>query len=218
MSTSASSERTNAEQEKALRHSIVVREGLKATAYATPAIALGVYAANRWWPLYRGLTPQFKMFTVVAGLTAVFFTATDRIAMWVEREAGFRYSVSNKQEASAAGVDLGTDGPPFTTRPGSITDKLAHWVVDARYHIIGYGWAAVVGSTIAYTWRRRDITLTQKLINARLLGQTAALSGVALIAGLTANVTAPPAPVDAYFERVVSAGASTAPVSTGKHA
>jgi hypothetical protein len=127
---------------------------------------------------------------------AVFFTVTDRVAMRVEREMGLRYSASLASESLAI---------PALAPPASLTERAVKFFVENRYAIIGYGWAGVVGGSLLYTWKRRDIPLTQKLINARLLSQTMALLGMGLIAALTANVAAPPK-VDAYFDRILQEG------------
>jgi hypothetical protein len=60
---------TVTEEEKAARHAIVVREGLTATAVGLPFTLAGAWGLNRWLPLYRHLTPQFKLFTLLAANT-----------------------------------------------------------------------------------------------------------------------------------------------------
>ncbi|RKO93804.1 hypothetical protein BDK51DRAFT_35419 [Blyttiomyces helicus] len=163
-------------EEKEARNSYVLREGVKATLIAVPFIAAGHFAATKYVSLYRGLTPQFKLFITMMVPTGVFFTATDGAAIRADRAIAARFSVTR---AEVAPIKVQA---PFSWSLASIRDV----IIDHKYPIIGYGWTAAVAATLLYNYRRGDISRSQKIINARMVAQSFALIGMGSIAAAQA--------------------------------
>ena len=65
-------------------------------------------------------------------------------------------------------------------------DGIRHAFLKNKYLIVGGVWVSVVVGTLVWNFGRRDISRSQKLINARMTGQAAALLGVVAFGGVNA--------------------------------
>ncbi|KAI8612956.1 hypothetical protein BC830DRAFT_1170650 [Chytriomyces sp. MP71] len=188
-------------EEKDRIHHKVLLEGAKMGILATTAAVAASFAANRYSAAYRRLTLPFKVSLVIAASTAGFFTATDVAAMEADRQFAQKFSVSKEDELGALG----------SLRPFASVGKDLDWAqmkavaFKNKYTLLGYGYVGIVGSTLAYNFTRRDIFLTQKFVNARLVGQFSAIGAVLLIGAAASSGYKKEDPtLDAYYERVVN--------------
>ncbi|KAI9326511.1 hypothetical protein BDR26DRAFT_941202 [Obelidium mucronatum] len=181
-------------QEKDEIHSKVLVEGAKMGMVTTAGAIAASLAAQRYSPVYRRLTLPFRISLVLAASTAGFFTETDRAAMRADREFAQKFSISRSNEVNAEFESVGKSWNLDTVRQVAYKN---------RFTLLAYTYAGIVGTTLAYNFSRTDIFLSQKFINARLVGQFGAVAGIALI-GAAAVGNKPEVKVDAYYERIVS--------------
>ncbi|KAI8612957.1 hypothetical protein BC830DRAFT_1134502, partial [Chytriomyces sp. MP71] len=162
------------------------------------------FAANRFIPAYRSLRFPFKLSLVIAASTAGFFTATDRATMYADREFSQKFSITKEDEVAAFSHAEGEEA--LGMRKWDM-DEVKEFTFKNRYSLLGYGYVGIVGSTLAYNFTRRDIFMTQKFVNARIIGQFAGIAGILLIGaasamgehGANSQVLADP-----YYDRIVN--------------
>ncbi|KAJ3203139.1 hypothetical protein HDU82_006819 [Entophlyctis luteolus] len=189
-------------EEKDNIHNFVLLEGAKTAIVCAAGATTASFVAQRYSTLYRGLSLPFKVFLVMGATTAGFFTETDRAAWQADREFMKNFSVSQGAEIdgnSALPVSQGWDAT-----------RIKDFAIKNKYSLLGYSYAAIVGTTLAYNFTRRDIFMTQKSIHRTYLSLTrfgtgAAVGGVLLI-GLLAGTEGGQRKetVDPYYERIVN--------------
>ncbi|KAJ3007748.1 UNVERIFIED_CONTAM: hypothetical protein HDU68_003359 [Siphonaria sp. JEL0065] len=140
---------------------------------------------------------------VLAATTAGFFTETDRAALRADREFSQKFSISRSNES-------GFDTPDTLSEAKSWDMQTVKQVAyKNRFTLLSYAYVGIVGCTLAYNFSRKDIFMTQKFVNARLVGQFSAVAGILLI-GAAAVGNKPETKVDAYYERIVNGDSKSA--------
>ena len=124
----------------------------------------------------------------MSAVTGSFFTVTDIEAMKADREFAQKFSITQPEAIHAPSIQF---------------NSWREWVLEHRYKIVGFTWLTVAAGTLLYQWKRKDISSSQKIINARLSSQALALIGFGAIAGVSAGVVVEPKP-DPHFESVIS--------------
>jgi hypothetical protein len=74
---------------------------------------------------------------------------------------------------------------------------------DHQFTVIGYTWLGLVGLSLAYNFSRPQITMAQKMINARLVAQSGAMLGIVAVAALQVKQDKRAPVKDLYFERAI---------------
>lgn len=138
-------------------HDYVMWEGAKAGVVGGVLSTAASFYAQKTFPFYRGIKFPFKALLVVASITGSFFTVADISITKAERNLAERKLIER--------------GGILPQQPPETPKSLKHWVLDNKYHIVGFGWLAVAGGTLLYQWKRGDVTRSQKIINARLSSQ-----------------------------------------------
>ncbi|KAJ3284718.1 hypothetical protein HDU79_007929 [Rhizoclosmatium sp. JEL0117] len=186
-------------EEKDKIHNKVLLEGAKMGILTSAGALVASFGAYRFIPAYRRLTLPFRISLVLAATTAGFFTETDRAAMKADREFAQKFSLSREDELS-----LVSSRPTlFGANSEWDAERIKQFAFKNRFTLLTYGYVGVVGTTLAYNFSRTDIFLSQKFINARLVGQFSAVAGILLI-GAAAVGNKPEKVVDPYYERVVN--------------
>ncbi|KAJ3099709.1 hypothetical protein HK100_004846, partial [Physocladia obscura] len=194
-------------EEKDNIHNKVLLEGAK-MGLATTTLALAAsFAGQKYSPAYRRLTLPIKISLLIAASTAGFFTQTDRAMMHADRNFAKQFSLTTSEEVDA--VLKGSPTSPIDAEKKWDLRKVKEVAFANRYEILGYGYVGVVGSTLAYNFTRRDIFMTQKFVNARLVGQFAAIAGIVMIGAMAAS-SPTEEKKDAYYERIVNGDSQTA--------
>ncbi|KAI8846358.1 hypothetical protein BC829DRAFT_370497 [Chytridium lagenaria] len=181
------------EMEKDAIHRRVIWDGVKMAGVFTGLSGGASLLAQRYWPLYRAQKLPFKLFIVLAFGTGAFFTEADRSAMRADREFAMKFSVSREGELSR----------PQETMSRLSTDEVMKAIVRNRYEVVAYTWLGTLAGTLAWNFQRRDIAMAQKLINARMTGQVAAIAGFIAAASL-ASAMPKEVVVDPYYERIIN--------------
>ncbi|KAJ3219094.1 hypothetical protein HDU67_002750 [Dinochytrium kinnereticum] len=166
------------EQEKDAIHRRVIMDGMKMAGIFTAGSGGLSLLAQRYIPLYRSQKLPFKLFIVMAFGTGAFFTEADRSAMRADREFAMRFSVTREG-------DLSQPAPTMTRLTG---DELLKAAVRNRFEVVGYTWLGTFAGTLFWNFQRADIAMAQKLINARMTAQVAAILGFAAAGTLAAMV------------------------------
>ncbi|KAI9326512.1 hypothetical protein BDR26DRAFT_941203 [Obelidium mucronatum] len=186
-------------EEKDKIHNKVLLEGAKMGILTSAGAVVTSLAAYRFIPAYRRLTLPFRISLVLAATTAGFFTETDRAAMRADREFAKKFSLSREDE-----LQLVSARPTlFGSNSDWDFERMKQVAYKNRFTLLAYTYAGVVGSTLAYNFARTDIFLSQKFINARLVGQFGAVAGIVLI-GAAAVGNKPEETIDPYYERIVN--------------
>ncbi|KAI9207965.1 uncharacterized protein BJ171DRAFT_472278 [Polychytrium aggregatum] len=181
----------------------VIRESIPYGA-ATTVAALGLSAvAQKRWPFYQRLTLPIKVSVILGSTIIGFFTASDIVAMKIDREFAQQFSVVRESEVE---TDASQGQINFTTAEG-----WKNAFVRFRYSAVAGLWATSMAVALGYNFRRTDITHAQKVINARMTAQLLALAGVMGVAGVSAMVDIKPmVKIDPYYERIVAGGSKPA--------
>ncbi|KAJ3030737.1 UNVERIFIED_CONTAM: hypothetical protein HDU68_007948 [Siphonaria sp. JEL0065] len=181
-------------EEKDAIHAKVLVEGAKMGMVTTFGAVAASLAAQRYSAAYRRLTLPFRISLVLAASTAGFFTETDRAAMRADREFAQKFSISQSHEVVIPAEETARNWDLETVKQVAFKN---------RFSILSYAYVGIVGSTLAYNFSRHDIFMTQKFVNARLVGQFSAVAGILLI-GAAAVGNKPEVKVDPYYERIVN--------------
>lgn len=123
---------------------------------------------------YNRIPIAYKVLVPVLITTAAFFTRSEFAVAEAQRAFLLKYALNGETLASQefVGINAYKRFSMFTS------EGFKSFLMDNRYRIVGGMWAATVMGTLAYNFSRRDISFSQKLINARMTGQSAALAGV----------------------------------------
>ncbi|KAJ3339321.1 hypothetical protein HDU91_001038 [Kappamyces sp. JEL0680] len=155
---------------------------------------LGVAAhflLTRTWPRYARHSLPWKLLAMMMIPTAAFFTTTDVAAMELDREFAQQFSITPRLPSEQS------QGYEWNMR-GAVD-----YFRDNQYKVIGYGWLSLVGLSLAYNFTQKHITLSQKLINARLVAQSGAMAGIVAVAALHIQKDRRLQERDLHFERVI---------------
>ncbi|EGF82099.1 hypothetical protein BATDEDRAFT_36706 [Batrachochytrium dendrobatidis JAM81] len=183
------------------QHNWVLMQGAKSSVLWGSLGGIAHMLAQRTLQPYQRLSLPFKSFLLIAVPMAAFFTTTDRAAMEADRIRAQRYSITREDELNVREVSPITD-------TSSTNDKLKHYLVQNKYSVLGYTWLGVVGLSLAYNFTRPNTAMSQKLINSRMVAQSAVLLGFAGLAALSTTAT-PTVTVDPHYERIMHQEQST---------
>ncbi|KAI8925261.1 hypothetical protein BC831DRAFT_461682 [Entophlyctis helioformis] len=188
------------QQLKDERHNYVLVEGTKSALMFGAAGVFGHLLAQRTWPLYQRQSLPFKSFLLICIPMAAFFTTTDKAAMAADRQYAQRFSITSADELEVKEL------VPAAASDSAL-DRAKSFVWATRFALLGYGWLGAVGL---------EISLPQKLINSRMVAQSAALAGFAGLAVPDNDPASTPAVrIDPYFQRVVEGTAGPSLNSNG---
>ncbi len=205
-------ERLRAHKEReALKEEIntyVINEGIKTAAAWGSGAAISLALHNKIGPANmvsfynRRISLPYKVMLVAVVTTAAFFTRTDIAAMEADRAFALRYAVNREAFLKHLEEEKKANNHPFDLTKAGISS----FVQKNKYLIVGSLWSSAVAGTLMYNFSRKDISTSQKLINARMTGQAAALLGVAAFGAASAmepteNNTKV---LDAHFESVIN--------------
>lgn len=121
----------------------------------------------------------------------------DRAAMHADRRYAQQFSVTSEDELELIKREQ---------QQLSLVERTKEYIIDHRFSVLGYGWLTTVGLSLAWNFSRKDVSFPQKLINSRMIAQTATLLGLASIATMMGG-TQPAQKIDPHYERVMAEGA-----------
>lgn len=172
-------------------HNKVVKQGLWAAAGWGSAGLLGHLGLTHYSPRYAKHTFPFKLFVLCMIPTAAFFTVTDRSAMHEDRAYSAQFSVTTPEDLQQ----------PKAAEFGKL--PLGEYIRENQYSLVAGTYAALIAGSLAYNFAKNEISLTQKLINTRMVGQAGVLVAVGAIAALNLKKEKQVV-VDRHFERIIN--------------
>ncbi|RHZ61361.1 hypothetical protein Glove_348g46 [Diversispora epigaea] len=157
-------------QEEDEHYQATIRGGVKGG-----TIGLGVtiglaLVANRYSRFFQGLTLPVKAFLVSSGTTAATIILAEQAGLKYERKKYGHYE------------------PPKHHDPQrSYTKAAKDFISDNRYSILCGSWVLSMAGSIAYTSKNKYLTLSQKVVQARMISQ--ALTIVMILASAGVSMT-----------------------------
>jgi len=122
---------------------------------------LGVTAASKRYPAFRGLTLPFRAFLVSGSGTFAAIVAADSYSRRFERSRNPEYQFQDESEnLSQTLASQKTAGQRAMT-----------WAADNRYSIVFGSWIASMGGALTLVGRNPYLTGQQKLVQARVYAQ-----------------------------------------------
>lgn len=122
-----------------------------------------LHKTSNW---YRKKQPALKVFWPILVFTGSFFVVADWEQVEQDRLFTSKYSIHDIKEKS----------------------KSDDWIHNNRYMLMGSLWATVMGASLAYNWANPRIPRAQKIINSRMVAQSAVLLGLVGFAAVSSLV------------------------------
>ncbi|KAJ3084187.1 hypothetical protein HK102_000738 [Quaeritorhiza haematococci] len=190
-------------------HDYVVWEGTKAgLTWGAGATLASLALQQKVGPqklvnLYSGIRPAYKIFLVAVTGLGAFFTRADKAAVEADRIFANKFAINadvvQKEDMEA----LAEYERPFEWTQQGIKNLL----IRRRYEFMGLLWTGTMAGSLLYNFSRKDIAMSQKLINSRMIAQSAALAAFVGFAGV-AQIEEPKKIKDAHFEKIINSPAS----------
>jgi hypothetical protein len=148
------------------------------TATATSLALHNGYGPKRLVSLYNSLiTRPYKVFLVACITMGAYFTRLESASFEAQQAKGLLNSIDKDRYLL----------PPSSVQiilPRVVEEKPFEWTLEnvkdyvygKRFSIISGLWVVGVSGALFYNYARKDMSLTQKMVNIRLTGQTAALA------------------------------------------
>ncbi|KAL1582606.1 hypothetical protein WHR41_08554 [Cladosporium halotolerans] len=148
-------------EEEQEHYNATVKGGVLGGAAGLALGGLGVFAASRRYPAFRGLTLPFRAFLITGSGTFAAIVAADSNSRNFENarnpERQFRDESQNLQ------AELSSQKP--------LSQRALTWAADNRYSLVFGSWVASMGGALAFVGRNPYLTGQQKLVQARVYAQ-----------------------------------------------
>lgn len=142
----------------------------------TMPISIGVaILANKTWPAFQKIRTPYKLCVTILPPVAYSAWTLDNNSILAGKRMAQIYKDKNK--------NLLED----STVPNKVTDMnesspLIQHISRHSGKILFGSWLGVIGTSLLLNWRRKDLSTGQKIINARVTAQIAALTSLGLMA------------------------------------
>ncbi|CAG8451628.1 13190_t:CDS:2 [Acaulospora colombiana] len=145
-----------------------VKGGLKGGAVGL-CVSLGLsFVAQRYSQFYRNLTLPLKAFLVTSGATAACIISAERAGLNYERQKYGYYKPVIHHDPGRSALTVAKD-----------------FVSENRYSVVCGSWALAMVGSIAYTSRNKYLTVSQKVVQARMMAQALTIALILATAGLS---------------------------------
>ncbi|RGB34188.1 hypothetical protein C1646_760845 [Rhizophagus diaphanus] len=159
------------EQEKQEHYNATIKGGIKGAGIGL-GVTLGLsLIAQRYSPTFRKLTLPIKAFLVSSGTSAASIILGERAGLEHERKK-YGYYEPEKQISLQEKTSL---------------QKTKDVISENRYSIATSAWALSIAGSLAYTYNNKYLSLSQKVVQARMYAQ--ALTIVLIAAAASISVT-----------------------------
>lgn len=159
------------EQEKQEHYNATVKGGIKGAAIGL-GLTLGLsLIAQRYFPTFRNSTIQLKAFLVSSGTTAGCIILAEQAGLNYEKKRYGHYELER----------------PIPLKDETSLQKSRNFVSENRYSVLSSAWALSIIGSLAYTHKNRYLSLSQKVVQARMYAQ--ALTIVLILAGAGISMT-----------------------------
>uniref|UniRef100_A0A1D1YYU4 Altered inheritance rate of mitochondria protein 38 n=1 Tax=Anthurium amnicola TaxID=1678845 RepID=A0A1D1YYU4_9ARAE len=159
------------EQEKQEHYHETVKGGIKGVGIGL-GVTLGLaLIAQRFSPTFRKLTLPFKAFLVSSGTSAASIIFAERAGLEYERKKYGYYEPEIKQ----------------VTQDRTSLQKTKDFISENRYGIATSAWALSIVGSLAYTYNNKYLSLSQKVVQARMYAQALTIVLIAAAAAISVN-------------------------------
>ncbi|CAG8589938.1 14125_t:CDS:2 [Acaulospora morrowiae] len=156
------------QEEEEEHYNATIKGGIKGGAIGL-GVALGLsFVAQRYSHFYRNLTLPLKTFLVTSGATATCIISAERAGLEYERQ---RYGYYKPVKHHAPGQ--------------STTHAIKDYIAENRYSLVCGSWALSMAGSIAYISRNKYLTLSQKVVQARMMAQALTIVLILATAGVS---------------------------------
>jgi hypothetical protein len=159
------------EQEKQEHYKATIKGGIKGAEIGLGVTLVLTLVAQRYSPTFRKLTLPIKAFLVSSGTSAASIILAERAGLeYARKKHGYYEPV--KQISSQ-------DKTPL--------QKTKDFISENRYSIATSAWALSIAGSLAYSYNNKYLSLSQKVVQARMYAQ--ALTIVLIAAAASISVT-----------------------------
>jgi len=148
-------------EEEAAHYNVTVKGGIMGGLAGLGVGTLGVLAASRRYPAFRGLTLQFRTFLAVSTGTFASIIAADRASRGFEDQQNPNRHYTDESKSLQEQYE--------STKP--FIERAKNWGGENRYSIVFGSWVASMGIALGAVQRNKYLTGAQKLVQARVYAQ-----------------------------------------------
>jgi len=159
------------EQEKQEHYNATIKGGIKGAEIGF-GVTLGLcLIAQRYSPAFRKLTLPIKAFLVSSGTSAASIILAEQAGLKYERNKYGYY----EPEKSIPSQNINS------------VQKIKYFILENRYGVVISAWALSIVGSLAYTHNNKYLSLSQKVVQARMYAQ--ALTIVLILAAASLSMT-----------------------------
>ncbi|QIX02047.1 hypothetical protein AMS68_007564 [Peltaster fructicola] len=164
-------------EEEQQHYNATIQGGLIGGISGLAAGGLGVFAAGRRYPAFKGLGIPLQAFLVCSAGTFGSIISADRYSRHFERNRDPSSQYEDKSRAVRDQIDA----------QRSTTQKVTAWASENRYSIVFGSWVASIAGALGIIGRDKYLSTAQKLVQARVWAQ--GLTIAVVIASLAFETT-----------------------------
>ncbi|OMJ07846.1 Respiratory supercomplex factor 2-like protein [Smittium culicis] len=151
------------------------------TIYSTLlGVAVGGAASmlmHRFWPFYRRLPMGVKGSMVGSSAIAFMVVRTENQSVLYERVL---YGAKDLEEENSAPLSIAK-----ISAPGGAIDRSVDYFLENKYMALGAAWAAAAGFSVYKLYLNKNITWTQRIVQARMYAQALTVAGLIGVAAIS---------------------------------
>lgn len=148
-------------QEEQEHYNATIQGGLLGGFAGLAAGSLGVFAATKRYPAFKGLGLPLQAFLVCSTSTFGAIISADKYSRHYERNRDPSQQYEDKAKSVQEQINA----------QRSSTQKLTAWAAENRYSIVFGSWVASIAGALGIIGRDKYLTTTQKLVQARVWAQ-----------------------------------------------
>lgn len=148
-------------EEEREHYNATLTGGILGGTVGTAAGALGVYAASRRYPAFRGLTLQLRAFLITSAGTFAAIVSADSYSRRYEQQRNPARQFEDESQTLQDQINA----------QKSTKDRTMQWLSDNRYSVVFGSWVASMGAALGLVGRNPYLTAQQKLVQARVYAQ-----------------------------------------------
>ncbi|OMJ29794.1 Respiratory supercomplex factor 2-like protein [Smittium culicis] len=151
------------------------------TIYSTLlGVAVGTAASmvmHRFWPFYRRLPMGIKGSIIGSSAIAFMVVRTEGQSVLYERVL---YGAQDVEEDNSASMNIAK-----ISAPGGFIDRSVDYFLENKYMALGTAWAAAAGFSVYKLYLNKNITWTQRVVQARMYAQALTVVGLIGVAAVS---------------------------------
>ncbi|KAF9965793.1 hypothetical protein BGZ70_004101 [Mortierella alpina] len=143
------------------KNNIILTAAAKGAGLALVAGGLVAMTGARYSPTYKTLTRPMKAFLLGSGVAATSILFGDHARVQYEDRLLLRHL--DQEAADAARAEIRAQR--------GIMAELNHQIRENRNMVVGVSWLTCMGGSLLYTFSKKGLTTTQRIVTARMYAQ-----------------------------------------------